>query len=99
MAALFKSQDWFGLTRPREKIATLPEILAFAFASTISSSPESIGRDVRVVPPAALPRKLGLSSTEGQARLLHDLANIELQAMELAVRTLCARCASTQKPI
>ena len=33
-------------------------------------------------------KKLGLSEPEGQAKLLHDVANIELQAMELAFRTL-----------
>ena len=35
-----------------------------------------------------LPPKSGLSSPEGQARLAHDLASIELQATELAVRTI-----------
>ncbi len=34
------------------------------------------------------PQKKGLSFKDGQARLLHDLASIELQAMELALRTL-----------
>lgn len=34
------------------------------------------------------PKKLGLSVKMGQARLLHDLASIELQAMELALRNL-----------
>jgi len=82
-------QDWFEIPRPREKIARLPEILAIATAATTPNSPEFVGRDVRVVGPADLPPKLGLSSSDGQARLLHDLANIELQAMELAVRTLC----------
>ena len=35
-----------------------------------------------------LPAKKGLSFKEGQARLLHDLASIELQAMELCLRSL-----------
>lgn len=43
-------------------------------------------RDVQVVKVKELPNKLGLSFIEGQARLLHDLASIELQAMELALR-------------
>lgn len=50
--------------------------------------PEKIGRDLKVVAPEALPPKKGLSYSEGQARLLHDLAGIELQAMELCFRTL-----------
>lgn len=35
-----------------------------------------------------LPAKKGLSFQDGQGRLLHDLASIELQAMELGFRTL-----------
>ncbi len=45
-------------------------------------------RDVDLLAPKQLPEKKGLSFKEGQARLLHDLASIELQAMELALRTL-----------
>ncbi len=48
----------------------------------------TLGRDVPVVMAAELPPKPGLNSRDGQARLIHDLASIELQAMELAVRTL-----------
>lgn len=47
------------------------------------------GRDVEVRALKDLPKKPGLASNEGQARLLHDLASIELQAMELAFRSLC----------
>lgn len=46
------------------------------------------GRDVVVLPIKELPAKGGLSSPAGRARLLHDLASIELQATELALRTL-----------
>lgn len=46
------------------------------------------GRDVEIRPVRGLPPKKGLSFKEGQGRLLHDLASIELQAMELAFRTL-----------
>jgi uncharacterized ferritin-like protein (DUF455 family) len=46
------------------------------------------GRDVQILPIKQLPAKPGLSKALGQARLLHDLASIELQAMELGVRTL-----------
>lgn len=45
-------------------------------------------RDVLVLPLKDHPPKVGFSKLEGQARLLHDLANIELQAMELGLRTL-----------
>ena len=50
--------------------------------------PDQVARDVIVLPSENLPGKKGLSYKEGQARLLHDLASIELQAMELAIRTL-----------
>lgn len=42
----------------------------------------------QVLMPNLHPPKKGLASGEGRARLLHDLANIELQAMELGLRTL-----------
>lgn len=45
-------------------------------------------RDVEVLHPKLHPPKKGFSTPEGQARMLHDLANIELQALELGVRTL-----------
>jgi uncharacterized ferritin-like protein (DUF455 family) len=46
------------------------------------------GREVPVRPLSQHPPKGGLSLKEGRARLLHDLTSIELQAMELGVRTL-----------
>jgi uncharacterized ferritin-like protein (DUF455 family) len=49
---------------------------------------ESIRAQVKTVPPNLVPPKSGLQSPAGQARLLHDLANIELQAVELGLRTL-----------
>ncbi len=45
-------------------------------------------RDVTILKTCELPNKPKISSPEGQARLIHDLASIELQAMELALRTL-----------
>lgn len=45
-------------------------------------------RDVSVLEFKAHPLKKGFSTPEGQARMLHDLASIELQAMELGLRTL-----------
>src|SRR6218665_1741766 len=45
-------------------------------------------RDIEVLHAKKHPPKKGFSTAEGQARMLHDLANIELQAMELGLRTL-----------
>ncbi len=45
-------------------------------------------RDVAPLEFKAHPPKKGFSTKEGQARMLHDLASIELQAMELGLRTL-----------
>ena len=45
-------------------------------------------RDIDVFTERDRSHKVKISSEEGQARLLHDLASIELQAMELGVRTL-----------
>ncbi|MBS1983888.1 MAG: DUF455 family protein [Bdellovibrionales bacterium] len=45
-------------------------------------------RDIRVQPVRQHPDKAALHLAEGQARLLHDLASIELQALELGMRTL-----------
>lgn len=50
--------------------------------------PDTPGRDVRVLDLKNHPPKKGFSHVEGRARLLHDLASIELQAMELGVRSL-----------
>ncbi len=46
------------------------------------------GRDIEILHPKYHPKKPGFSTKAGQARMLHDLANIELQAMELGLRTL-----------
>lgn len=45
-------------------------------------------RDAEVLETKFHPPKKGFSTAEGQARMLHDLASIELQAMELGLRTL-----------
>ncbi len=50
--------------------------------------PAQPGRDVQILALRDLPPKKGLSTREGQARLVHDLASIELQAVELGLRTL-----------
>ncbi|MBC7467354.1 MAG: DUF455 family protein [Bdellovibrio sp.] len=53
-----------------------------------AATPMIPARDISLLTPKELPPKKGLSFKEGQARLLHDLASIELQAMELGLRTL-----------
>lgn len=50
--------------------------------------PLTPARDAVVLEFKAHPAKKGFSTKEGQARMLHDLASIELQAMELGLRTL-----------
>lgn len=45
-------------------------------------------RDLEICSPENMPPRKGFSLIEGRARLLHDLGNIELQAVELCLRTL-----------
>jgi uncharacterized ferritin-like protein (DUF455 family) len=45
-------------------------------------------RDLEIRSPEDMPKRVGFSLPEGRARLLHDLGNIELQAIELCLRTL-----------
>lgn len=80
--------NWFEIAAVEEKIRNLPKALSDGLKITGPQKAFCLGRDVQVVPPSQLPAKPGLVSKEGQARLFHDLASIELQAMELAVRTL-----------
>jgi uncharacterized ferritin-like protein (DUF455 family) len=91
--------DWFSIESIDKKIERLPAAIDYAFTklNTLSGSGFEaggskitfvLGRDAQVVQPSQLPPKPGLASREGQARLLHDLASIEAQAMELAVRSL-----------
>lgn len=90
------ARDWFSIADVREKIRSLPRALELALSenradggtNAVRSGPISIARDVTVVSKSQLPPKPGLSRGEGQARLLHDLGSIELQAMELGLRTL-----------
>jgi uncharacterized ferritin-like protein (DUF455 family) len=91
---LCSARDWFAVANVRDKIQTLPHAISLALsenaAGAISRGPLEIeiARDVTVVKKCHLPDKPGLSTVEGQARLLHDLGSIELQAMELGFRTL-----------
>ena len=70
------------------KLEALPQVLERLRQRGHEEVPEAPGRDVQILPIHLLPPKKGLSTPEGQARLLHDLASIELQAMELGVRSL-----------
>lgn len=85
-----ESQKTQVLIEPRvvEKLARLDETLESLLHGRGQIIPQTPGRDVQIMALRDLPDKKGLSTREGQARLLHDLASIELQAMELGVRTL-----------
>lgn len=81
--------EWFRLKAARDKIATIESAAAAFLHSTESLAwPIGIGRDIETREGYLHPPKPKLSSQDGQGRLLHDVANIELQAMELAMRTL-----------
>lgn len=71
----------------KEKISSIDLSCELALRGQLKI-PAILGRDVKVLPIKELPKKPGLSTTLGLGRLLHDLANIELQAMELGLRTL-----------
>ncbi|PWU19800.1 MAG: DUF455 domain-containing protein [Bdellovibrio sp.] len=70
-------------------VASISEklFLAHKDLEPAQSVPERPGRDLQVLGADQMPPRRGLSTTEGQGRLLHDLANIELQAVELCYRT------------
>ncbi len=72
----------------QNKIQGLETHIQSVLSGRIFHVPDLSARDLEVREPLEHPPKKGLSSKEGQARLLHDLASIELQAMELALRTL-----------
>ncbi len=78
----------FNTNSVYQKFFELENAIDLAFKNPICKFPVSPGRDLPILVPGALPAKKGLSYKEGQARLLHDLASIELQAMELGLRTL-----------
>lgn len=71
-----------------QKLRSIDSAVHQALLGKVGAYPSEPGRDVAVVPVDQHPPKKGLSYKEGQARLLHDLASIEMQAMELAFRSL-----------
>lgn len=72
----------------RVKLECLDGNLHQLLEGEVFAVPDQPGRDVQIWALKDLPPKKGLSTKEGQARLIHDLASIELQAMELGLRTL-----------
>ena len=79
----------FDVSNVFEKIRVLRQNADTALhRSAPHKAPFLPARDAQVLEFKAHPPKKGFSSLEGQARMLHDLASIELQAMELGLRTL-----------
>jgi uncharacterized ferritin-like protein (DUF455 family) len=72
-----------------DKLALVESSVHGTLNGELNQVPDTPGRDLSIFKAGELPPKKGLSHKEGQARLLHDLASIELQAMELGLRTLC----------
>lgn len=71
----------------REKVR-LVEALRLSDIGSHWEIPARPARDLAVAAPEDMPPRKGFSLVEGRARLLHDLGNIELQAIELCLRTL-----------
>ena len=71
-----------------KKLDAIQHAVTEAFEGRGEIVPLIPARDIAVLAAGDLAPKKGLSYVEGQARLLHDLASIELQAMELGLRTL-----------
>lgn len=73
-----------------QKIATIEQSCNEALENrgVIAGIPTLPLRDIEVREIKLHPAKKGFSFKEGQARMLHDLASIELQAMELCQRAL-----------
>lgn len=82
-----KTPQVFLLQNPRDKILALKDdLVVFSSLSSEIHIPNLPSRIAQVVDSFRGPKEK-ISSVVGQARLLHELANIELQAMELALRT------------
>lgn len=72
-----------------KKISMARSQSSFVLSNNIKVKvPELPARDALILDFKSHPVKKGFSTHEGQARMLHDLASIELQAMELGLRTL-----------
>lgn len=82
-----QAQNFIQIAGAREKISSVRNAIHLAQNGTLVI-PANPGRDLQVLQGRQHPPKKGLSFTEGKARMLHDLANIELQATELFLREL-----------
>ncbi|CAN5527504.1 hypothetical protein BH10BDE1_BH10BDE1_15200 [soil metagenome] len=94
--------SWLQIETARQKTARIGDVVEHLLRSSavedsvgvaIERAQERIpavpGRDVELILEIKRhPPKPPFNTPQGQARMLHDLGNIELQAMELAVRTL-----------
>lgn len=79
----------FDIKNVYEKIDLVRKSADFAITNAEKNQvPILPSRDILVLDFKSHPQKKGFSTKEGQARMLHDLASIELQAMELGLRTL-----------
>jgi uncharacterized ferritin-like protein (DUF455 family) len=76
----------FTTANVRQKLLNLESACHRALLGKGEPVPLTPARDVTVLRAREHPAKKGLSYVEGRARLLHDMASIELQAMELAYR-------------
>lgn len=70
------------------KLKHLEDTLQRIHQDEVLDIPIDAVRDIRCISPSQHPEKTNFTKDVGQARLLHDLASIELQAMELGLRTL-----------
>lgn len=80
--------SFLSLPNVWDKLAHVSRDLSDALEGRLQQVPAQPARDAVLVTPDQMPVKKGFASVEGQARMLHDLASIELQALELGLRTL-----------
>lgn len=78
----------FDCSSVYEKLSFVEEHVNSVLSSSSGQSIAKTNRDIQVLDVKLHPKKISLNTQSGKARLLHDLASIELQAMELALRTL-----------
>jgi uncharacterized ferritin-like protein (DUF455 family) len=71
-----------------QKIGLIEKLVLAESLSQDVYVPKVLVRPSSILPPSEMPARKGLSEAGGRAHLLHDLANIELQAAELGLRTL-----------
>lgn len=86
-----EDMNWaFSLPKIQDKLLVLESNIHDALSGLSRAQPTPVipARDIEILPTKSHPKKKGFSTCEGQARMLHDLASIELQAMELGLRTL-----------